>query len=162
MHVALDLKLLLLLATANGIPVLAKTIFGHRLAHPLDGGTLLWDGQPLLGPAKTFRGVVLSIVLTGALASAVRLAWQIGVLIAVAAMAGDACSSFWKRRLKLPSSSRAIGIDQMPESLLPLLACAIVLPLSVSDVVAIGCCFFVGELLLSRVLYRFHLRDQPY
>ena len=161
MHLVLDLKLLLLLGAANGVPLFANAILRHRLAHPLDGGVMLW-GEPLLGPAKTIRGIILSILLTGAVAPLVGLAWWIGVLIAVAAMIGDICSSFWKRRLKLPSSSMAVGIDQLPESLLPLLTSAFVLPLTVADVVLTASCFFAGEILLSRILYRLHLRDRPY
>jgi len=67
-----------------------------------------------------------------------------------------------KRRLGLPPSSRAIGLDQIPESLFPLLACYSALSLSVIDIAA-GCAiFFVGELLLSRLFFRLRLRDRPY
>jgi hypothetical protein len=77
-------------------------------------------------------------------------------------MAGDLFSSCLKRRMNLPPSERATGLDQVPESLFPLLACRSVLPLSVLDIVAIVSIFFAGELLLSRLFYQLHLRDQPY
>lgn len=77
-------------------------------------------------------------------------------------MAGDVCSSFVKRRLGLPSSSRALGLDQIPESLFPLLACRQQLSLSVLDIAAIVEAFLIGELWLSRVLYGWHIRDRPY
>jgi CDP-2,3-bis-(O-geranylgeranyl)-sn-glycerol synthase len=84
------------------------------------------------------------------------------VLVGVAAMAGDLFSSFTKRRLGLAPSSMALGLDQIPESLFPLLACRLLLPLSFFDVVAGVTLFFIGGLILSRILFRFNLRDRPY
>jgi hypothetical protein len=51
-----------------------------------------------------------------------RLGWTIGVVVGSMAMLGDLFSSFVKRRLNLPPSSRATFLDQVPESLFPLLA----------------------------------------
>jgi hypothetical protein len=77
-------------------------------------------------------------------------------------MLGDIISSFIKRRLKLPSSAQAIGLDQIPESLLPLVVCQNALSLtSVAIIICVGI-FLVGELVISRVLYMMHIRDQPY
>ena len=77
-------------------------------------------------------------------------------------MAGDLFSSFLKRRLDLTPSSKAVGLDQVPESLLPLLVCRQALALTVLDVVVTTAIFFVGEVVLSRVLFRLHVRDRPY
>lgn len=77
-------------------------------------------------------------------------------------MAGDVFSSFVKRRLRLPASSRATGLDQIPESLLPLLVCRQLLALSLIDIAAIVGGFLIGEVWLSRVLYAWHIRDRPY
>ena len=162
MDIILDLKLLALLAVANGTPVIAHSILRHRLSFPVDAGFRLQDGQPFFGPSKTFRGILLSLPITMMAAWAIGLEWQTGLLIAAMAMIGDLFSSFMKRRLKLPASSMAVGIDQLPESLFPLLACMGIFTLSVVDVVAITACFFVGELLISRLLYKIHLREQPY
>ena len=51
------LKLLLLLAVANGAPVLAKKAWGRTQAQPLDAGLLFLDRRPVFGPTKTVRGV---------------------------------------------------------------------------------------------------------
>jgi CDP-2,3-bis-(O-geranylgeranyl)-sn-glycerol synthase len=77
-------------------------------------------------------------------------------------MAGDLLSSFLKRRLGLPPSSKASGFDQIPESLFPLLACQLPLSLTAVDILTGTAIFFVGEVLLSRVLFRLHVRDRPY
>ncbi len=162
MHPLLILRVLALLAVANGTPVVAKDILGDGLAIPIDGGVTFVDGRPLLGSSKTVRGILLSISMTSALAPVVGLNWKIGALVASVAMAGDLFSSFLKRRMNLPSGGKATGLDQIPESLFPLLACGSALPLSALDIIAGVAIFFVGELLLSRLFYHFHLRDRPY
>jgi CDP-2,3-bis-(O-geranylgeranyl)-sn-glycerol synthase len=77
-------------------------------------------------------------------------------------MASDLLSSFVKRRLGLPPSSQAIGLDQIPESLFPLLAASALLPLSALDIAIATILFFAGEIVLSRLLYKWHVRDRPY
>jgi CDP-2,3-bis-(O-geranylgeranyl)-sn-glycerol synthase len=156
------LQLLILLILANGTPVVAKKILGERFAYPLDGGVEFVDGRPLFGRSKTVRGVVLAVLVTMAGAPVVGLEWVIGVLVGSLAMAGDLFSSFLKRRMALPPSSRASGLDQVPEALFPLFACRNLLSLTMADIGAAAALFFIGEVLLSRVLYAFRLRDRPY
>jgi hypothetical protein len=156
------LQLLILLTLANGTPVIAKKIFGERLAYPLDGGIRLADGQPLFGKSKTIRGIVLAVLVTSACAPLIGLEWRIGVLVGSLAMAGDLCSSFLKRRMKVPAGGKATGLDQVPESLFPLLACRTALGLTVTDIAVSVVLFFIGEVLLSRLFYRLRLRDRPY
>jgi CDP-archaeol synthase len=155
-------QLLLLLLVANGIPVVAKDILGDRLAYPVDGRIRFIDGQPLLGSSKTVRGVLLSVLATSVCAPLVGVDWEIGLWLGCAAMAGDLLSSFFKRRMRLPSGARATCLDQVPESLFPLLACRSALSLTAADMtVAVGL-FLIGEVFLSRWLFRAHLRDRPY
>ena len=156
------LQLLVLLVLANGTPVAVKKILGERFAYPLDGGVEFVDGRPLFGRSKTVRGVVLAVLVTMAGAPVVGLEWIIGFLVGSLAMAGDLFSSFLKRRMALPPSSRASGLDQVPEALFPLFACRNLLSLTMADIGAAAALFFIGEVLLSRVLYAFRLRDRPY
>jgi len=156
------LKLLMLLTLANGTPIAAKRIFGARFALAVDGGAKFSDGRPLLGPSKTIRGVLASIIVTTLAAPLLGLDLAIGAVVAVAAMAGDLFSSFVKRRMNFSPSSQAIGLDQLPESLLPMLACRNVLSLTAGDIVLGVAIFFVGELVLSRLLYHLNFRDRPY
>ena len=156
------LQLLILLALANGSPVIAKWIFGNNCSWPLDGNIKFVDGRPLFGASKTVRGILVSIFITSVCAPLLGLTLTIGFLVATTAMAGDLFSSFSKRRLDLPPSSKAVGLDQIPESLLPLLVCRQALALTVLDIVAVTAIFFVGEVVLSRALFRLHVRDRPY
>lgn len=162
MQPVLVLELLILLAVANGTPVVAKRLFGSAFAQPLDGGALFAYGRPWFGPSKTVRGVVLATLATTAAAGVLGLGWKVGALLGGVAMAGDLLASFIKRRLGLAPSSQAIGLDQIPESLLPLLAGRLFMPVTGLDIAVTTLLFFVGELILSRLLFRLRLRDRPY
>ena len=162
MHPLLLLKLLLLLMLANGAPIAVKDVLRRRLSYPVDGGVVLSDGRPLFGKSKTLRGISASLAATSAGSVVLGLGWKIGMVISAVAMAGDLCSSFLKRRLNVQPSGRATGLDQIPESLFPLLAVWSALSLSSWDIaVGVGL-FFAGELLISIVFYRLHLRERPY
>jgi hypothetical protein len=155
-------RLLLLVVLANSVPVVAKKVLGNRFSRPLDGNARCRDGQPLFGASKTMRGILLSVLATVIGGYLSGLGCKTGALVGSAAMAGDLFSSFLKRRMQLPPSSRAIGLDQVPESLFPLLACRGPFSLTVFDTVVTVAAFFISEILISRILYRFRLRDRPY
>lgn len=158
----LHLKLLLLVGIANGAPLLGHKLLRDRFGRALDGGARFLDGRPLLGPSKTIRGVVLALIITPLAAVACGIAAYTGLVVAFFAMLGDLCSSFIKRRIGLPSSSQAIGLDQIPESLFPLLAIRSGYALDMGEIAAMVAAFVILELLVSRVLFKFRLRDQPY
>lgn len=158
----LGLKLLLLLAVANNAPIATKRLLGERWAFPLDGGIRLRDGQPLLGKSKTVRGVVAAVVACMLCAPLLGLPATVAALLGAVAMAGDAFSSFLKRRLAIEPSGRALGIDQIPESLLPLLAVQGLLQLSLLQIVAITAAFVLLEVPLARLAHRIGFRDRPY
>jgi len=155
-------QLIVLLTVANGSPVIAAKILGNTSALPLDGNVTLSDGKPLFGSSKTLRGVLLSILLTTACAPLIGLDWVVGSVVALTAMIGDLFSSFAKRRLGMADSSQFTGLDQIPESLLPLLVCMFLLPLTLIDVAIVTTIFFVGALVLSRILFKLNIRDRPY
>ena len=156
------MQVLGLLVIANGSPILVKRLFGNRYSLPIDRGIRLRDGKPVFGASKTVRGIAVSLIATTLLAPLLGLHWSVGLLAASMAMAGDLISSFTKRRLGVPSSGMAVGLDQIPESLLPALALMTTLNLTPIDVGVIVVLFFFGELVLSRVMYRLGIRDRPY
>jgi len=158
----LTLKILFLLFLANGTPVIVKKILGSRLAYSLDGGKIFFDGRALFGNSKTIRGIISSVLVTSGGAVLIGYSIQTGALFSLASLSGDLISSFIKRRLDLPPSSRALGLDQLPESILPLLFCWQALNLDMPTAVAVVVIFFIGEIILSRVLYRLKVREHPY
>lgn len=162
MDVTVILELLLLLCIANGVPVVATKIMGGRWGLPVDLGLRWWDGRPIFGASKTWRGLVSATVITGICGVLLNLGFIPAAQFALAAMAGDLLSSFIKRRLGLAPSSMALGLDQIPESLFPVLLVYSRYSLSAIDLAVIVGVFFVAELVLSRLAYALHLRDRPY
>jgi hypothetical protein len=160
----LVIKVLFLVAVANSAPVFAKRIFGNKFSCPVDGGLILSDGSEIFGKSKTIRGIVVSIASTVLFSSFLGLTFSEGVCVAVAAMVGDLLSSFLKRRLKIPSSGMALGLDQLPEALLPALALRWIhgWPVTFAEAFVIGGLFFMGELIASRLFFALKIRDRPY
>jgi CDP-2,3-bis-(O-geranylgeranyl)-sn-glycerol synthase len=151
-----------LIGAANAAPVALKRLLSDRYSRPVDGVLVLRDGHRLLGPSKTWRGIAIGILAPACLSPLMNLPWQAGALAGAAAMAGDCLASFVKRRLGLAASSMALGLDQIPESLLPAIAMRAYAPLSAIDILMVVLTFFVGELALSRVFFRLGLRERPY
>lgn len=158
----IELKILFLIGVANGAPIIGRCILGNRLAYPLDGNLKFLDGYPILGASKTITGIVLAILASALAAVILNLPWTVGLLVAVFAMLGDIVSSFIKRRLNMPSSSMAFGLDQIPESLLPLLVVKEQLGLSWWSVIVLLVAFIFLELFLSPLLFKWRIRNRPY
>lgn len=154
--------LLILIGAANTAPLLAKKMLGDRLNVPLDFNTRWLDGTPLFGKSKTVRGVVVGMLVPALLAPLVGHPIHQGAVIGAVAMAGDLFSSFCKRRMQLAPSSQALGLDQIPEVLLPALAARVWFELTLLEIALVVMVFFGLELVLSKLLYRFNLRDKPY
>jgi len=161
-HVELIAPVLVLLALANGAPVVAKDLFAGAAAWPIDLGRTFFDGQPVLGKSKTFRGVAVAVAVSACAAPLMGFSWRVGAAVAAASMAGDLVSSFTKRRLNMAPSSMALGLDQIPEALFGAVAGRMALPLSAGDILVCVLAFSAGQLIISRVSHALGLRAEPY
>ena len=74
----------------------------------------------LLGPSKSWRGYLFSILITSACAWVEGLDMATELVFSLAVLLGDSVTSFIKRRLGLVSGGHAPGLDQVLESLLPI------------------------------------------
>jgi CDP-2,3-bis-(O-geranylgeranyl)-sn-glycerol synthase len=158
----LGLRLLLLLTAANTAPILCKRVLGARWSAPIDFGRRFVDGRPWLGPSKTWRGLLSAVLAAGVLAPVLGFPPAAGAAAGLLAMAGDALSSFLKRRLGIPSSGQAFAIDQLPESLLPLLVLQAPLGLPWGVVAGVTLAFVLLETPMAWLAHRIGLRDEPY
>lgn len=159
---ALILRLLFLLIVANGAPIIGKKALGAAFALPIDGGARFFDGRPVFGATKTWRGLVLAVLATAACAPLVGLPASLGARLGAFAMAGDLLSSFVKRRLGLAESSRAPGLDQIPEALVPLLAIASPAAIGAGEIAVVTASFFFGSRALSRLMFDLRVRERPF
>jgi len=118
---------------ANMAPVFAKWLkVGESLAKPIDAGKKI-SNQFILGPNKTWRGVISSLIVGAFIAKLQSLfiakstflyslnildyerinPWIMGLLLGLGVTFGDLAKSFIKRRLKKKSGERFIPWDQL-------------------------------------------------
>lgn len=147
---------------ANGVPILLRYLLEERLAYPVDFKHSLFDGQRILGDSKTWRGLFGSLLTTCCLSLLLGYSLLTGLMISLGAMSGDLLSSFTKRRLKMPSSSMAPLLDQLPESLIPAILVMHTFHLSITNIIILVLLFIILEYMLSRVLYQLGIRRRPY
>ena len=91
---------------ANGVPVL---VGGGK---PLDFGKKCSDGRRVLGDGKTIRGIAAGIA-AGTLVGLLQGRFELGVLLSVGAIFGDAAASFVKRRLDFKRGQALLVVDQL-------------------------------------------------
>jgi hypothetical protein len=155
-------QILIMLLAVNGAPILAARALQHRGSTPVDLGRRLDDARPILGASKTWRGLVAALVTSCILSSAFGYGIGFGLAFGALAMAGDLISSFVKRRRGLQSSDQYLGLDQIPESLLPAIYCVVVLDIAWSWAVLWALAFMLLEIVVSRPLFLLKIRKRPY
>lgn len=158
----LSLELFVMLAIANGSPVVVARLFRDRGNWPVDGGRFGPDGRRLLGASKTWRGLISGSLGCILFAVWTGFDWLFGALFGLLSLFGDLASSFIKRRMGLASSARALGLDQLPESLLPMLLAWYWLAIPLGQAIAIGILFALANVVFSPLLYRLGIRRQPH
>mgnify|MGYP006273878837 CR=1 FL=1 len=157
------IQIITLLILANGAPIVLRKLCGSSLGWSVDSGkNWPWDGRPVLGKDKTWRGVTGSLMLTGIVSGLLWEQFWLGFTVAGWAMVGDLFSSFIKRRLHYEPGAMALGLDQIPESLFPLMAVRSEMGLGMGEVLILVAIFLILELLLSRWLFVLHIRERPY
>ncbi|WP_250832638.1 CDP-archaeol synthase [Marinobacter sediminum] len=151
-----------MLVLANGAPVVASRILKGHWGEPVDGGRLWSDGRPVLGASKTWRGLVSGSLACALFSLITGLGFVFGLLFGLLGLLGDLVSSFTKRRLGLGSSSRALGLDQIPEAALPMLLAVFWLQVGWWTAFFIVALFTVSNIFISPTLYRLGIRRQPH
>lgn len=156
------LVVLMLVTVANGAPILLARMLRNMESLPVDFNLHLNDGRPLFGISKTWPGLIASIVGAAIASLSLGYPWQMGAAAGAAAMAGDLCSSFFKRRLGIVPSGRAPIIDKLPEAMFPALILMQWMPLTFLEVLAAVLLFMLLELPLSIALFHMGIREKPY
>jgi CDP-2,3-bis-(O-geranylgeranyl)-sn-glycerol synthase len=157
-----DILILLLLGWSNFLPILGRAVLEERLSVPLDMGYKWIDGRYLLGPHKTWRGIIISVIGTGLAGYFTPFGLVLGLKLAICSMSGDLISSFAKRRMGLKSGSKAFLLDQGLESFLPLWLLKDSLFICRTEIILIISSFALLEIGLSPFLYRLHIRRSPH
>jgi CDP-archaeol synthase len=139
-----------LIVAANLAPIIGQRLLRNRFASPLDCGSHFLDGRPLLGPSKTWRGYLFSILITSGCAWVESLDVTTGLVFSLIALLGDSVTSFIKRRVGMVSGGHAPGLDQVLESLLPLLMVQPKYDLALSGILGVVIAFIILDLIFWR------------
>jgi CDP-2,3-bis-(O-geranylgeranyl)-sn-glycerol synthase len=142
-------RALLLVAIASSAPWAIGRALGRRWAAPVDLGRVLRDGRRLFGAHKTWRGVAAGVGACALVAPLCGLDAAVGAGVGAAALAGDLASSFVKRRLDRRPGTEVPGLDQVPESLLPLALFAGPLGLGPAEIALVVAVFVAGDMLAA-------------
>ncbi len=157
-----DFAILVILGASNFLPIVGRWLMGERMATPVDFGWKWLDRRPILGPHKTWRGLLLAIVGAGICSNLVGIGAMTGVKLAALSMGGDLLSSFIKRRKGLRSGTSAPLIDQGLESILPLAILRTELYLTWMEVFLLTGLFILFDIILSPILYKLGVRRNPH
>ncbi len=87
---------------------------------------------------------------------------MVRILVRTAGVGGDLLSSFIKRRLGMAASSRALGLDQIPEALIPMVFAVVWLKLPLWLALLVVVMFVAANIGFSPVLYRLGIRRHPH
>lgn len=169
-------------AVANAAPIFVAAIpFLKPLDAPIDGGKK-FRGHKLLGPHKTWRGIVAGIIvatlvlwlqqllaahvhwarhLTGSINYARLPLLLLGPLFAVGALGGDALESFFKRQKNIKSGGSWVPFDQLDYIIGSVVVSLFFVILRPVEYVWIVIIWFVMHLLASYVGYKLSLKKDP-
>lgn len=169
-------------AISNAAPIFAANLPGlKKFNAPIDAGKT-WRGHPLLGPHKTWRGIIAGIVtatlilwiqqllfahfawahyLSGSVDYAALPVLLLGPLFAIGALGGDAIESFLKRQQNIKSGGAWIPFDQIDYIVGSVAVSLFFVILSPLEYVLIFVVWFLGHLLASYVGYKLGLKKDP-
>lgn len=167
---------------ANVAPVLVAKVPGLRNWNtPIDGGKT-WQGQPLLGPHKTWRGLLAGVFLatlvlyvqqwlygqfaaikyvTDGIDYSLLPTLILGPLFALGALGGDAVESFFKRRRGLKSGQAWVGFDQLDYIIGAIVFTLPVVQLAWAEYLWMVVVWFAIHLIASYVGWLMGLKDDP-
>lgn len=169
-------------AAANGAPIFSSRLpVMHSWNVPIDFGKL-FRGRPILGPHKTWRGlvsgmIVATLVLWLQQLLAARFGWAdylsgpvdyaplptllFGPLLGLGALGGDAIESFFKRRRGTQSGKSWFPFDQLDYVIGALLVSLPFVVLSLRQYICIVVMWFCLHIASTYIGWRMGLKDQP-
>ena len=152
-----------------------------RGKHPVDGGRMFSDGRPVLGPGKTWEGlvfgsiigVIISIVMLLSFPylpwnispvplDTVHMSMQLGFLLGFGTVIGDMTGSFIKRRVGIARGAPAPVLDQDDFVLGAFLFASLVTAIKIEWVILALIITPIFHLVASIVGYKIRVKKQPW
>ena len=166
---------------ANGAPVLIRKVpVLNRWDTPLDSGKS-YRGKRILGPHKTWRGLLAGIVLALIIIGLQKYfyirhdwiqeiswfdyrsgnVWLLGVLFGAGALLGDATESFIKRQKGVTSGKLWFPYDQIDYIIGGLLLTLPLVRPSIELIASVFVVYFGLHLLFTYIFYLIGFREKP-
>lgn len=163
---------------ANMLPVIVDKLGWLKgMYKPIDGGKF-FRGQPLFGPNKTWRGLMVGTLgggVVGLLQYALAISGVIpvlfftnlpktiifGLLAGLGALFGDLAASFIKRRLKKPSGAAWPVIDHIDYILGFLLFTSLIINWTLVDVIVLVLFASLANPLTNKISFKLGIKSTP-
>ena len=169
-------------AFANAIPVFVAALpLLKKYNAPIDGGKK-FRGYPILGPHKTWRGIIAGIIIatlvlwiqqllvaqfdwavyiSGNVNYAALPVLLLGPLFAIGALGGDAVESFFKRQRNIKSGGSWIPFDQLDYIIGSVVISLFFVILTPVQYIWIFIIWFVLHIVASYLGYKMGLKKDP-
>lgn len=180
--IAFALWFLLPAALANVAPIIsAKAPLLKNWSAPIDGGRT-FRGKQLLGSHKTWRGIIIGMLVSTAVFFLQQVAYGqlhwakalsgnvdysvlptlvLGPLFGLGALGGDAIESFFKRQRGIPSGASWIPFDQLDYIVGGIIVTLPFVRLSLAQYIWLFVVWFVLHLVASYIGWRTGFKEQP-
>lgn len=167
---------------ANAAPIFVAKMPGLRAwSAPIDGGRM-YKGQRVLGAHKTWRGLVVGMIMAAIVLWLQQLGVQhntwladwtsqvdyaslttliVGPLFGLGALGGDAIESFFKRQRKVPPGHGWFPFDQTDYIIGGAIAVAPFVQLSFMQYVQLLLIWLLVHVVASYIGYLLHLKERP-
>lgn len=169
-------------AAANAVPIFAAALpFLKKLDAPIDANKT-WRGHPILGPHKTWRGIIAGILtatlvlwiqqvlvanfdwasfIAGAIDYSALPLFILGPLFAIGALGGDAVESFFKRQRNIKSGGTWVPFDQLDYIIGSVVVSLLFVILTPMQYVWIFVVWFVMHIVATYIGYKLGLKKAP-
>ena len=152
-----------------------------RGKRPIDGNKKFFDGRPILGPGKTWEGLIYGSIIGVVIAvieilafpylpfhispiplNIVALTPLLGLLLGFGALFGDIVASFIKRRINLKRGQAAPILDQDDFIIGALLFASLLITIKIEWVIILLVITPLLHLLANIIGYLIKVKKQPY
>ncbi len=141
---------------------------------PLDFGKKFFDGKPLVGKGKTFKGTFFGIII-GTIVAAIASALfpgtvmlltphyiELGFLLSVGAIVGDIVASFFKRRNDIPQGNEVLFLDQLDFVIGGMILGSIFYAPNFYEMIIVGVITLVVHKVSNYLAFRMKLKKVPW
>ena len=147
-------------------------VFGGKT--PIDFGKTFFDGKPIFGKGKTFKGVIFGLLAGTLVAYIISIAFPkttmllspdyllLGFFLSLGAIIGDMVASFFKRRNELQEGKEVLFLDQLDFVIGGMFFGSVLYIPEFYEILAVGLLTLVAHRLSNYVAFKMKLKKVPW